>query len=461
MAAVDLTDAGVKALKCQPGQCIIEVRDADVHGLEIRVTPRGIKTWRLHYTRRSDGRRRAIKLGRYPGMSLKKARARAKALQSSIEDLEARKDPAADLQARRTAHTFKELADDWIERHAMPNRCARAVSDDRSMLAMHVLPEIGLMKIGEIAKRDIIRLLDKVAAKPDARIKRKRGSSRKLTHRPNRVFELVRAIFRWAVARDMIIVNPTAGLQRPIKRERPRERELSNEEIRALWVALQRAPRGRESWKRQPDDFPMRRGTALTMLLALVTGQRIGEVAGIAIGELDLESAAPAWKIPGARTKNGEMHLVPLSRLAVRLIMEARSLADGSMWLFPNPSDDGPVNPHAATRALERARPRIGLDNFRVHDLRRTAATKMEELGTPPHVISHILNHISVSRSSITKRVYARYKYEREKREALDAWGTRIEEIVSENTAVQNTSPDPTCVVPPFNRGAAAARAIP
>ena len=169
MPALDLTDAHVKALKCPPGQRIIEVRDADVHGLEIRVTSAGVKTWRLHYTRRSDGRRRAVKLGRYPSMSLKKARSRAKALQSGIEDMDAREDPAARLQARRTAHTFSELAEDWIERHAKPNRCARAVADDRSMLDRHILPEIGSMKIGEISKRDVIRLLDRVAAKADAR----------------------------------------------------------------------------------------------------------------------------------------------------------------------------------------------------------------------------------------------------------------------------------------------------
>jgi integrase len=434
MPAVDLTDARVRALKCEEGQRVIEVRDTDVHGLEIRVTKGGVKTWRLHYTRRSDGRRRAVKLGRYPNMSLKKARARAKALQSTIEDMDVREDPAARLHARRNAQTFKELADDWIERHARPNRCTRAVADDRSMLGRHILPEIGSMKIGEVSKRDVIRMVDKVAAKVDARGRKVRGSqtaSRKLTHRPNRVFELVRAVFRWAIGRDMIVIDPTAGLQKPIKKEKPRERELSPDEIRMLWLALQRAPCSREHWRRQEDDFPMRRGTALTIMLALVTAQRIGEVSGIALTELDLASSVPIWKIPGARTKNGESHRVPLSDLALRLIGEARTLAGGSIWLFPNPSKDGPMHPHAATRAVERARPHIGLDDFRVHDLRRTAATRIAELGAPPHVISHILNHVSVSKSTITTKVYSRYTYEREKREALDAWGALLEAIVS------------------------------
>ena len=99
-----------------------------------------------------------------------------------------------------------------------------------SMLDRHICPEIGAMKAGEITKRDVIRLLDAVAAKVDARQERKDGTrrrSRKLTHRPNRVFELVRAIFRWAVGRDLLKVDPTFGLSPPIKKEKARERELS------------------------------------------------------------------------------------------------------------------------------------------------------------------------------------------------------------------------------------------
>lgn len=81
----------------------------------------GIKAWRLHYTRRSDGRRRVATLGRYPGISLKQARTKAKALQATIEDAEVRADPAAEGQARRAAGTFAELADEWLDRHANPN----------------------------------------------------------------------------------------------------------------------------------------------------------------------------------------------------------------------------------------------------------------------------------------------------------------------------------------------------
>ena len=127
--------------------------------------------------------------------------------------------------------------------------------------------------VAEIAKRDIIRLLDEVAAEPEAR--KGRRPDRKMTHRPNRVFELVRAIFRWAIGRDLLTVDPTFGLPPPIRKEKPRERDLSADEIRQLWVAPNRAPFNRPP-SRLEGDFPMTRAMALAIKLALVTGQRIG-----------------------------------------------------------------------------------------------------------------------------------------------------------------------------------------
>jgi hypothetical protein len=193
MPTVNFTDAFVKAAKCEAERSLREFRDEGVRGLELRVTSGGAKSWRLHYTRRTDGKRRVVGLGSYPALSLKDARTKAKRLQADIEDREQRADPAGGVRERRAAVTFNALADDWLERHARPNKSPRAVHDDVSMLERHVRPSIGAMKAVEIAKRDIIRMLDAVSAKADARPRRD-GATRKLTHRPNRVFELVRSI---------------------------------------------------------------------------------------------------------------------------------------------------------------------------------------------------------------------------------------------------------------------------
>jgi integrase len=441
MARINLTDAFVKALRCERGQKVKEVRDAEVRGLELRVTASGVKTWRLHYTRRSDGRRRAVSIGAYPALSLKAARSKSRGFQAEIENEEIKADPATTRQIRRRAQTFSEIADEWLDRHGRPNKSPRALRDDISMLDRHIRPRIGAMRVTAIAKRDVIQLFDEVAAQSDAR--RGRKSDRKMTHRPNRVFELVRAIFRWAVGRDLLTVDPTLGLAPPIRKEKPRERDLSPEEIRQLWSALDEAP-VRRTPRHSEGNFPMTRSTALAIKLALVTGQRIGEVACIAASELSLNDGAPLWTIPGDRTKNGQPNRVPLSLLALKLIAEASQLAGECPWLFPSPNGDGPIDSHAPTRALARARDAIGLDDFRIHDLRRTAATRMAELGVNPHTISMILNHVSARQGTITSKVYVQYSYDREKRDALAAWGARVEEIVSVTTSEFSQSWHPT-----------------
>ena len=124
----------------------------------------------------------------------------------------------------------------------------------------------------------------------------------------------------------------------------------------------------------------MSRATAWAIKLSLATAQRIGEVSGIALSEFDLNDTAPMWTIPSSRAKNREPHRVPLSLIALQIIREAREVAGDLPWLFPSPTAEGPIDPHAATKALGRARSTLGPVDFRVHDLRRTAATRMAEM---------------------------------------------------------------------------------
>ncbi len=410
-----------------------DFRDAEARGLQLRVTKGGQKTWTFRYRRKSDKEQRRVTLGSFvargEGMGLDDARVRARSLRATVDQ---GADPAAEFQERKNAETFAEIAAEWGERHAKHNRGARVQIDDKYMLDRHVLPAIGKMKAGEITKRDLIGMLDAVAARVG-------HGGRKLTVRPNRVFQLVRAILRWAVGRDLIKTDPTWGMKAPIKKEKPRERELAPEEIRKLWQALDRAPASKRTTKGLPrgtkatgdGEIPFSLALALALKIALATGQRIGEVACIAMAELDLNDTAPTWTVPGERTKNGQANRVPLSPLTVRLVLEAMALAPGAKWLFPSPTGVEPIGAHAPTKALDRARPAIGLADFRVHDLRRTAATRMAEMGIAPHTISLVLNHVSARQGTITGKVYVQYSYDREKREALNAWGARLERIIA------------------------------
>lgn len=424
MALELLTDRRVKHAKPEPGQSRLELRDLDIRGLELRVTKSDQKTWSLVYTRKSDGTVRRVTIGPYPQIGLAEARQRAMALKIQVEE---GSDPAAKLKEVKSAPTFKDLSEDWVRIHG-PNKGARSLADDVSMLRRHVWPVIGAMKAQAVKKRDILFLLDSVALKPDARLGKKKSEktkskdvavldvARNLSHRPARVYELVRSIYRWGLSRDILAIDPTSGMKPQLKKERPRERALSADEIRQFWLKL--------------DDTPLTEGVRTAMKIALVTAQRIGEVSQIAKSEVSLDGPAPIWMIPGARSKNRESHRVPLSPLAVSLMKEAAKRSGDSKFLFPSPKDDAPIEAGAATKGLQRARPYFGLDDFRVHDLRRTAATGMAELGINPHTISLVLNHISAQKGTITSAVYVKYSYDREKREALDAWGRRLEEVL-------------------------------
>jgi integrase len=438
MPTVNLTDTFIKNCKCEPGRALVEYRDFDTRGLELRVSAKGAKTWRLHYTRRADGKRRAIGLGSYPAVSLKDARTKARGHQGSIENAEKQADPAAKAQALRSAETFAEVAEEWIRLHGVPNKGARTLRDDRSMLARHILPVLGSRKAVRITKSDVIRLLDHVAIKSDARTA-DTETPRKMTHRPNRVFELVRSIFRWAVGRDMLQVDPTQGVKRPIKTEEERTRVLSIAEIQILWSALDRAPVERRMTRNVPrgdkiigaNDVKMTRAVALALKLSLITGQRINEAAGAAMSEFDFDAQPPVWTIPAKRTKNKKKpHRVPLSPLAVQLIEDAKGLANGAAWLFPSPTGTGPVREDTCTKAVSRSRAAIGLEDFHAHDLRRTAGTRMAELGVSPHTLSLILNHASATKGTVTAKVYIQYSYDKEKREALERWGRVLEGTV-------------------------------
>lgn len=425
-----LTERRVETAKPAPGQERLELRDTKLRGLELRVGQKpGSKTWALIYTRQTDSRVRRVTIGPYPEIGLAEARRRALGLKVQVE---AGEDPATGVQIEKTAPTFQQLADEWLTRHATANKSPRALRDNISMLNRHILPVIGARKAQDVTKSDVLRLLDLVALKPDARMNKKKMSKttarkaidlpildqkRTLSHRPNRVYELVRAIFRWGVSRDVLATDPTFGMKPPLKKEKPRERALTPDEVRCFWHKL--------------PDSPFSPTLQVALKLALATAQRIGEVANIAKAELLLDQPLPMWELPGERSKNREGHRVPLSPLAISLIKDASALSGDSDYLFPSPRGTGPIGSGAATKGMQRARSTFCLADFRVHDLRRTAATGMAELGVSPHTISLVLNHISARTGTITTAVYVKYSYDREKREALDAWGNRLQEIVA------------------------------
>jgi integrase len=215
----------------------------------------------------------------------------------------------------------------------------------------------------------------------------------------------------WALDRGMIEVNPIAGLKPPHKEE-SRERVLSDQEIQALWVSA------------DAEGYPF--GDAVKVLT--LTGQRRGEVAGMRWSEMDLDSGS--WTIPAIRSKNRQSHEVPLSAPALTLV---RSLPRflGSDWVFTT-NGKSPISGFG--RFKRRLQSNAGPWGWRIHDIRRTVASGMARLGVEPHVVEKVLNHRAGIISGVAA-IYNRYAYEREKRAALDRWGSFITGATSRSYA--------------------------
>jgi integrase len=195
---------------------------------------------------------------------------------------------------------------------------------------------------------------------------------------------------------------------------------LSDDEIKKLWHGLPKALTKSVQCQR-------------IVKLCLVTGQRVGEVAGMTHAELDLR--AREWRLPGSRTKNAAAHTVPLSDLALSIIKEA--IADAGKGGFIFPCGKASLSPVAVARTILRANDteRFGVASWSAHDLRRTALTGMARLGIAPIVLGHVANHRTTTRAGVTLAVYSQYTYEKEKRAALDLWADRLVAIIGGKSA--------------------------
>jgi integrase len=373
---VSLTDRFCDRAKPQSRQT--DYFDETVRGLALRVSD-SLKVWTFHFTSPATQKRSRLSIGTYPATSLAAARSRALEARGEVE---AGKDPRRIAEA---AMTVAGLIESYLSNYVRPNlRSAKAIE---LRINKNILPILGTMKVTDLHRRDMNRVLDPII-KRDA------------TEQATQVFNHLFALMRWAVGRGDLDHNPFDGMPRP-STSQPRERAFSADEIRTLWLAL-------------PTSFSP--PTASIIKLCLVTAQRVGEVAGLRRSELDLKRGI--WLLPASRTKNGHSHSVPLSELALEII----AASSGDDLIF------GPQQVYRIAHRIEASQ--CGLAHWTSHDLRRSALTRMAELGIPPIVLGHIANHRTTTKAGMTLGVYVQYPYEREKREALDLWAERLRGIV-------------------------------
>jgi integrase len=385
----NLTHAVVAGLKPPTDQPQLDVWDARKPGFGIRVTSSGIKTWQVMYYR-AGGRKVRLTLGRWPTLSLAAARAQAAITLGNIAQGH---DPAAERAAERTAETFGELAELYLRFHAVPKKKPKSIADDRYMLDGDLLPVWADRKLNDLKRRDVIALLDEIAERAPVKA--------------NRVRALLSTMFNFAIGRDLLEFNPVHQTPQPAV-ERSRERRLDDNELRQLWAALEA-----ESAK-----------VAAFFKLALYTAARRSELSGMRWDELDLERGW--WILSAARSKGGRENRVPLCGAAIALLegLRANSQSD---FVFAG-HRDLTRSTTAVGRWVKRVRQRAAIaEPWRLHDLRRTTASGLAQLGVERLVISRILGH---AESGITG-IYDRHNYGPEQHAALTRWEHRLQRIVA------------------------------
>ena len=320
-------------------------------------------------------------LGTYPVLKLSDAREAARNLLRDI----------ALNGAPRTARTFGELVDHWIEHVAMPNN--RSWDKQKRRLEIHVLPHWAGRQLDSIRRADVRNLIDGIPGDVA----------------PNRALTIVRTVFRYAMSRDWIEASPAEAVAKT-KAESPRDRFLDMDEVRLVFSTADHL------------GYPL----SGYLKLLFLTGQRRTEVGMMRWTDINLDDAT--WTIASADTKSARANLVPLSPQAIAILKATPRLGefcwttDGVKYL------SGYTHVKARLDGLLVARG-VKLKAWRLHDIRRrSVATHMVRLGVTETVVGRVLNHAA---QGVTARVYALHTYEPEKRGALTRWAAEIERTIA------------------------------
>lgn len=378
-----MTDRWLRSLTPQAEE--VEWVDERTEGLALRLYPSGRRAWHLRY-RLPSGRQRRISLGAYPAVSLEAARDLAAAERGKLAKGE---DPRRERDAVSNVETFGALVELYLKRAKRALR-ERTWQENERLLRGRDLGPLAHVSLAEIRRPQIAAILERIL---------ERGSPVSA----NRTRAALSACMAYAVELDLLDHNPVAGTRRP-GTEASRGRVLSAGEIRALWAV----------WER------LGTSTAAGLRLVLLTAQRPGEVFRMRWADL----AGNSWEIPAAVAKNKRAHSVHLSETAKAVLAEIHR--GDSPWVFGADSREGRVT--WINKSARHHGDLASVTGWTPHDLRRTAATGMADLGVSDAVVSRVLNHAG---RGVTQRVYISGAHTREMVEAWDRWGSHVADLTA------------------------------
>jgi integrase len=405
MPKLKLTSAAVERLKA-PDTGQTDYFDTALPAFGLRVG----RSKRMYFIIiRIHGKRSRITLGQArvgngPGMTLTEARAKAGEVnEQAALGIDPRQQKAAEKAANRLrqANTVGAVADLYIEKYAKPRK--RSWKEDQRILNTYVRPAWDDIPITEITKADVAELLD--AVEDEAKKKTGKGF-----YMANRVLSYVRKLFNWAIDERALLDQNPVGRKMSRGIEGSRKRTFTDEEIKAIWLAA--------------DTIGGFKGCAIKMLM--LTGQRVGVVAGMKRSEID----GDLWTIAGeevGRSKNKRDHIVPLSQQALAVLEETPQL-QGLDHVFST-GKAGDTRITIGSKMNNQFRSQVGFDDWCFQNLRSVVATKMRKpLGISPQIIDLVQGRVD---SSVLSRHYDANDYVEEKRAALQAWANHLDELVS------------------------------
>lgn len=374
MPTTPLTDLSIKALS-PPAKGQTTYWDSGTPGFGLRISQGGARTFVVVY----GVERRRFTIGRYPTLSLKQARDKAKELQANL---------SLGLLDKRPSPAFVEALELYLEASAAKNR-ERTVADYRRLLSKHFA--FGRKRLADITRADVQQKLTKLKDTPSEQ---------------RHAFVAAKVFFNWAVREGYMRENPIGTMRAP-SRQQSRERILSADELKEIILAARD-----HTWPFGP-----------IMELLAYTGQRRGEIGALRWDWIDLEARTIMW--PASFTKNHRTHVLPYGDRVAAILATLPQQGD---YVFPGRTAKAPhFNGWGKCKEAFDAKLE-GVEPYVLHDLRRTYSSTMAQLGTPIHVTEKLLNHVSGTISGVAA-VYNRHSYLEEMREAVARFEGYIESL--------------------------------
>ena len=385
------TEATVVKFRMPPGKAEHIEFDDTMPGFGLRIRAGGRKEHRTFILQYKIGaKHRRLTLGNVAKIDLAEAR---KTAREHFGKIARGKDPANEKAAARSeaGQTFGLIAADYLD--VQRGRLKpRSFDGAQRYLSKHWKPlhKLALASIDRAIVAAQLRLVAKDSGPVAA--DRARGT--------------LSAFFAWAIGEGLCDLNPVVGTNKAVTDETTRDRVLTDAELAAIWNASPRTDYGN------------------IVRLLMLTGCRRIEIGSLRWSEVDLKAAV--FALPAERTKNARAHVVPLSRASAAVLEAIPRRADRDLVF-----GGGTGGFSGWSRAKARLDRAAKIAPWTLHDLRRTAATRMADSGVQPHIIEAVLNHISGHKGGVAG-IYNRAAYEPEKRAALDTLASYIKTAVAQ-----------------------------